>query len=397
MRTLFPRQYDMIIELGNLEKLMPSYSDLLRKLSLIIRNKVWDKSDEKRLAAVLGSCNQIFKILVDAYGEQIEILEMYVEYLAEYRYKYSGYDLSIYYNSVQAQIQIFKTQNLVKEHWKQINPYFKKEYAKEDLLSKDLTEILDDFFDNIVKVCPEEFLITMNNNKLKYLSRGRRGSWNKKEDLAAPSIEIAKKYNIINRWNPPEKRYLYLAGKEDYGNDVETICEELRAKTGEIITVASFKFIGDKDFRILDLDYETMTRQEIFNFAEAYEKKQVKEIISQICSEGYSPTKDEIMKKIKLREDKTVWLANAFVGKLLLKELCDTIFIPIDNNAEYEEKDKCYKSFHILAEYLENRGYKGICYPSTRMKLIGKVGRKIVLFDADSAEAIEETFEIFGK
>ena len=86
MRTLFPRQYDMIIELGNLEKLMPSYSDLLRKLSLIIRNKVWDKSDEKRLAAVLGSCNQIFKILVDAYGEQIEILEMYVEYLAEYRY-----------------------------------------------------------------------------------------------------------------------------------------------------------------------------------------------------------------------------------------------------------------------------------------------------------------------
>lgn len=187
----------MIIELGNLEKLMPSYSDLLRKLSLIIRNKVWDKSDEKRLAAVLASCNQIFKILVDAYGEQIEILEMYVEYLAEYRYKYSGYDLSVYYNSVQAQIQIFKTQNLVKEHWKQINPYFKKEYAKEDLLSKDLTEILDDFFDNIVKVCPEEFLITMNNNKLKYLSRGRRGSWNKKEDLAAPSIEIAKKYRFM--------------------------------------------------------------------------------------------------------------------------------------------------------------------------------------------------------
>lgn len=71
-------------------------------------------------------------------------------------------------------------------------------------------------------------------------------------------------------------------------------------------------------------------------------KKQVKEIISQISSEGFSPTKDEIMKKIKLREDKTVWSANAFVGKLLLKELCDTIFIPIDNNAEY----------------LENRGYQ---------------------------------------
>lgn len=104
MRMLFPRQYNMIIELEKLEKLMPSYADLLRKLSLIIRNKVWNKSDEGRLAAVLGCCNQIFEILVDEIGEQIEILEMYIEYLTENRNKYSVYDLSTYYNSVQAQI-----------------------------------------------------------------------------------------------------------------------------------------------------------------------------------------------------------------------------------------------------------------------------------------------------
>ncbi|MBT9776907.1 hypothetical protein GPL15_10360 [Clostridium sp. MCC353] len=397
MRTLFPKQYDMISELAKLEKLMPSYTGLLRKLSIVIRNKVWKKSDEKRLAVVLGSCNQIFKALVDTYGDQIEILEMYVEYLTEYKDKYSGYDLSVYYNSVQAHIQIFKTQNLVKEHWRQINPYFRKEYAKEDLLSKDLTEILDDFFDNIVRVCPEEFFVTMNNKKLKFLSRGRRGIWDKKEDLAAPSIEIAKKNNIINRWNPPDRRYLYLTGKEHNGNDVETISEELRAKTGETITVASFKFIGDNNFKILDLDYETITRQEIFNFVEDYEKNQVKEIISKVCTESYVPTKNEIMKQIKLRENKTVWLANTFVGKLLLKELCDAIFVPLDDNLDNEEKDKCYKSFHILAEYLEKRGYKGICYPSTRMRLIGKTGRNIVLFDADSAEAIEESFETFVK
>lgn len=103
------------------------------------------------------------------------------------------------------------------------------------------------------------------------------------------------------------------------------------------------------------------------------------------------------MKKNKLRENKIEWLSNAFVGKLLLKELCDAIFIPLDDNVENEEKNKYYNSFHILAEYLENRGYKRICYPSTRMKLIGKTGRNTVLFDADSAEAIEETFEIFIK
>lgn len=142
-------------------------------------------------------------------------------------------------------------------------------------MSKDLIEILDDFFDNIVKVCPEEFLITMNNKKLKFLSRGSRGSWNKKEDLAAPSIEIAKNNNIINRWNPSDRKYLYLVGKEHSGNDVETICEELRAQAGEIITTASFRFIGDINFKILDLDYETLTHQEIINFAKAFEKKQV--------------------------------------------------------------------------------------------------------------------------
>lgn len=68
MKTIFPRQYDMIIELGRLEKLMPSYSELLRKLSLVIRNKVWDKSDEKKLAVVLYACNQVLEILVDICG-----------------------------------------------------------------------------------------------------------------------------------------------------------------------------------------------------------------------------------------------------------------------------------------------------------------------------------------
>lgn len=400
MKTIFPRQYDMIIELGRLEKLMPSYSELLRKLSLVIRNKVWDKSDEKKLAVVLYACNQVLEVLVDSVGDQIEILEMYIEYLNKHSGIYSKYNLSNDYNAVMAYIQIFKTQELVKEHWKQINPYFRKEYAREDLLSKDLTEILDDFFDNVVKICPEVFLLSMDDEKFKHLSRGRRGSWTGKKDLEAPSIEVAKKNNIINRWNPPSKRYLYLVAGDGSDNDTETACEEMRIKTDETLTVASFQFLEDpKKSLILDLDYEDTTRQEIFDFAELYEKEQVKEIISRIYSEGISITKEEIAHQVKLREDKTIWLANAFVGKLLLKEICDAIFVPLDENEDNDkdEKDKCYKSFHILAEYLEKRGYQGISYPSTRMKLIGKKGRNLVLFNADSAEAVEGTFNTFTK
>lgn len=400
MKSIFPRQYDMIIELGRLEKLMLSYPDLLRKLSLIIRNKVWDKADIKRLAMVLNACNQVFEVLVESVGDQIEFLEMYVEYLNKHSSVYSKYDLSNEYNTVKAQIQIFKTQELVKEHWKQINPYFRKEYAREDLLSKDLTKILDDFFDNVVKICPDVFLLSMNDEKFKHLSRGRRGAWKQRKDLAAPSIEVAEEHNIINRWNPPSKRYLYMVAGDGSENDMETACEEMRVKPDEVLTIAKFHYVGDpKDALILDLDYEDITRQEIFDFAEMYEKEQVKEIISRIHSEEISITKEEIAHQVKLREDKTIWLANAFVGKLLLKEICDAIFVPLDEKEDNDkdEKDKCYKSFHILAEYLEKRGYQGISYPSTRMKLIGKKGRNLVLFDADSAEADEDTFNTFTK
>lgn len=367
---------------------------------MIIRNKVWDKADIKRLAMVLNACNQVFEVLVESVDDQIEFLEMYVEYLNKHSSVYSKYDLSNEYNTVKAQIQIFKTQELVKEHWKQINPYFRKEYAREDLLSKDLTKILDDFFDNVVKICPDVFLLSMNDEKFKHLSRGRRGAWKQRKDLAAPSIEVAEEHNIINRWNPPSKRYLYMVAGDGSENDMETACEEMRVKPDEVLTIAKFHYVGDpKDALILDLDYEDITRQEIFDFAEMYEKEQVKEIISRIHSEEISITKEEIAHQVKLREDKTIWLANAFVGKLLLKEICDAIFVPLDEKEDNDkdEKDKCYKSFHILAEYLEKRGYQGISYPSTRMKLIGKKGRNLVLFDGESAEADEDTFNTFTK
>lgn len=400
MKTIFPQRYDMIIELGYLENIMPQYSELLRKFSLVIRNKIWSKSDERRLAVVINSCNKVFTVLVDVLGEHIEILEMYVQYLMKHSQQYSFYDLSDEYNGILAQIQVFKTQELVKEHWKQINPYFRKEYAKEDLLSKDLIAILDDFFDNVVNVCPDIVFLPMRSDKFRTLLRGRRGEWKKKTELEAPSIEVAKEHKIINRWNPPSKRYLYVVAGNGDGNDVETVCEEMRIKSGENYTTAIFEYIEDRDeLSILDLDYETSTRQDIFNFAEFYEKKQVNEIITQMCLEEKSFTKEEIIHQIELHHERTTWVANAFVAKLLLKEICDAIFVPLDDDEDNDKdkKEQCYKAFHILAEYLENRGCKGICYPSTRMKLIGKTGRNLVLFNADSAEAVEETFTVHTK
>lgn len=400
MRCLFPQSHDMIIELDNLEKLMPSYGSSLMSLSKIIRRKIWSLSNEKCLAASLYGCNLVFSILIEMYGEHIEILEMYVSYLDRHSNIYTNVPLTPIYDAVRANISICKTQDLVKEHWKQINPYFRKEYTKEDLLTKDLTVILDDFFDNIVKVCPEQFLIPLENVKFKHLLRGRRKEWHCKDDMCAPSIKVAKANNIINRWNPPDKRYLYLVAGKGASEDVETACEEMRIKLGETVTVANFEVcLSSQKGKIVDMDYESTSREDIFNFVNINEKEQVSEIVEKIVKSGIQPSVENIKQQIRFQDDRTKRLANAFIGKLLIKEICEAIFVPLDEKEDndFNEKNKCYKSFHILAEYFENRGYAGICYPSTRMKLIGKQGANLVLFNADSAEPLLETFQYIVK
>lgn len=373
---------------------MPECKAPLRELSKAIRNKIWNKSNEKRLAVVLNACNQVFSVLIDVIGEHIEVVEMYIEYLQKHSNQYSSFDLNSDFNSLNAHIHVYKTQALVKEHWRQLNPYFRKEYAKEDLFSKDLIAILEDFYRSIVKVCPDVFLLSMNDARFQHLLRGRKGIWQSLKDLAAPTIEIAKKHNILNRWNPPDKRYLYLVAGEGSELDIETACQEMRVKDGETVTIASFDYVGDTNAdKIIELDYDRISREEIFAYTEAFIKKQVQEIISEICL-GKEASGEIIKTKIQLREDKLKWMAAVFAGQTLLKEISDAIFVPLDENEDNDkaEKEKCYKAFHILAQYFENKEYAGICYPSTRMKLIGKTGSNLVLFNADSAEAIENTF-----
>lgn len=143
--------YDMIFELDKLEKLMPSYAEPLRFLSKVIRNKVWGVSDEKRLAKMLNVCNWLYSLLVEVAGEHIEIIEEYVNVLDRKSDKYTLTNLNKTYDNVRAHIAVCKTGDMVKEHWKQLNPYFRKEYARENLFKKDLIEILDDLFNKIVE------------------------------------------------------------------------------------------------------------------------------------------------------------------------------------------------------------------------------------------------------
>ena len=52
-------------------------------------------------------------------------------------------------------------------------------------------------------------------------------------------------------------------------------------------------------------------------------------------------------------------------------------------------KEKAYKSFHILAGYLESKGITGIIYPCTRTKKI--IGKNLVIFNRYDAVPIKDS------
>ena len=96
---------------------------------------------------------------------------------------------------------------------------------------------------------------------------------------------------------------------------------------------------------------------------------------------------------MKENEDKTKTLANIYVGRKLLSTICRVIFIPLDKDEDNNPdlKDRCYKSFHVLAEFLEDNNFAGVIYPSTRMMLKGKKGVNVVLFDSEDVDPVFET------
>ena len=71
--------------------------------------------------------------------------------------------------------------------------------------------------------------------------------------------------------------------------------------------------------------------------------------------------------------------------KQILKLICSCIYKKVDED-DADGKEKAYKSFQILAKYLEGKGITGIIYPCTRTNRIK--GKNVVLFDIHDAVPI---------
>lgn len=391
---------DMLQELDRFERLMPKYKDSLREISKVIRIKIWPVSDVSMLSGVLNALNFIFEVVVSSSGEQLDFIEWYVVFLQKYSNRYTEEKMLVEFSAIIESLKQRKTQEIIKLQWERINPYFRDQFVEDVRFEKNIIQILEEVFSNVISVYPDNFFVEL--GKIKNITRGRHGEWCKTKDLLPPSIAIAKANNSLNRWNPSDKRYLYLARSDVTSSvDNEFICfEEMRSQIGQLATFIDFSVASiAKKKVIINLDYEMITRKSLIKQLEGYGKDLFGEVLAQMLRNDSKPTRSNIDKAINERNLKTYQEVSVFCGQVLLKELCDAIFVPldIDEDTNPDLKNKCYKSFHILAEYIEKRNIAGIIYPSTRTKLKSVHGQNVVLFDVMDVQPIQNSIRVKTK
>ncbi|MCD2347166.1 hypothetical protein [Clostridium guangxiense] len=216
---------------------------------------------------------------------------------------------------------------------------------------------------------------------IKYLCRALKSSEEFPDYVTNYDAFIPNK-GTLNRWNPDNKMFLYLGCsvyksmtvEDSYWNSCDLTCiNEVRAEPNKNIKISIAKFLINEDYKdekILNLDIEKNYLDKKFN-------------------EGISEMESKF-KNIPNDSEKNIMESFNNIEKIFWKTLykttekvkndyfIDTIFSPIAQNENPEVE---YKLFHILAEEAEKLGCVGILYPSTRMKLIGKKGTNLVLFD----------------
>lgn len=394
---LFPRKPKTILdELTLLEKMMPSYKAELLKVSKFIRNKIWGRVNDKVLLGVLSACNMAISLEIEIIGQEFEIISEYIHIFSNAIYKCTQLDIRMESFLLLKEMWENQLTKIVLKQWIQLDTARRPEFKEDELYTKSLLKIMDEFWESLTPESECAFICPL--KTYSKLIRGRKRHWTKAAELAAPSLEDIEKNHILNRWTPPGKRYLYLVDADSPSRYPEKTCmEEMRITDTTLdVTVANFT-VCDRalEEKILNLDYEDISVDDIFIQRELSRMAEADKIICELRTSG-SKSKSRIRKQIKMHEVETKNLATIFCGKMLFKQICSAIFVPLDDKEDndYTTKERCYKSFHLFSEWCENKGISGIRYPSTRMKLIKEKGSNLVLFDADAAVADESSFRI---
>lgn len=383
--------YNMLIleELQKLESLSPKYKEILRLISNRIRKDLWQrgKNDEVMYKA-LCVCREQLKKDYEERGEYTESMIVdYVWYLRPFSVFLCVQIESFYFEKFVSDVRLEQARVIIEKQWDDI-------INASDGSEKAFLDVFDDMFTKCIENHTDVFLHPLSETDI--LCRAVDG-WGHNESRFVPWDN--KK--TVNRWNPPGKTYLYLSFEEKvrmYSEELsmnEYIClEEFRAKKGERYSFCRFKPVTQG--KILDLSYNDVELWKIQMALDRYEEV-VKDLLVDAALSNpkevkkIGTTKRSIRRYVKKNVTSSVVdksVIEIAVAKQYLKMICNTIYKKVDEE-DNAGKEKAYKSFHVLALYLEKKGITGIIYPCTRTKEV--VGKNLVLFNRYDAVPIEGT------
>lgn len=384
-----PIKYQMCIleELQKLEGASEEYYTILKMISKRIRKDLWQiGKNDKVMCNALVECGAA---LLQSYREQGEYTEdIIIDYVNRLRtyYVFLGVKLDkFYFDKFVSDIKLENARVIIEKQWDDII------HSSAGSL-KSFLEIFDDFFTKCIDKYRDVFLYPISEKDV--LCRVVKG-WGHDTKRFIPWDNK----DTINRWNPPDKTYLYLSFEKEekkYSASLslnEYIClEEYRAKIGEQYSFCHFKI--ENRGKILDLSYSDIELWKIEKALDLYGEVIKDLFVEQTLSNPQKMKKiGSTQKSVKryIRKNinrKTIdrSIVEISVAKQYLKMVCNTIYKKVDENDDIG-KEKAYKSFHILAEYLESKGITGIIYPCTRTNKVK--GKNLVLFNRYDAIPIE--------
>lgn len=382
----------MLLALYVLENISEKRQKEFLYISKRIRNDIWNKANTEKLCCVIENINSAYSTFHEMLGDDVfadlNMAYEYIRLLNEHKAFYGSPQSSDYYLQLMDDLQLYSASLIIEAQWQKI--------TSSDNGLKSFIEIFDDVFSQCINLHKDKFFHPLSETDV--LCRAVKGrAFTKERFIPWPS-------KTHNRWNPPGTQFLYLSFSTDvkhYSQALtlnEYICLlELRAKKGDIYSFCNFR--PTTPGNILDLSYNDITISDTRKIIEHHLKDVCQQSFNdllattKVIADGKTHDKDAIMKDI-LESMGRFPLQREVVEETYAKQylimICNCIYKKVDEIDE-DKKAIAYKSFHILCQYLMDKGVTGIIYPCTRTKEV--IGKNLVLFSVNDAIPLEDTIK----
>lgn len=230
-----------------------------------------------------------------------------------------------------------------------------------------------------------EFDNTVELSSIQKLARGVRGWYYDNGDKFDYERFIPKiKYSGLNRFNPPEKIFIYLGiNSNNKELSEEKVCiKELRANRGDKVSLCEFVVNNSAlNKRVVDLTIGNDSTYEelINNINRIIDYANISNDLNKKLGNFKKNDKEFVNQSIRAKKGPEYKIAKELM-KIYTKMITDDLFKAVDGlDRQYE-----YAPFHAFANYFQQKGYTGIIYNST----VSPENRNLVLFDISDVNPI---------